>query len=71
MNGPVVFMHGFEEDALFSIINAVKKAAADAGIDPADIAFSTSTLKNREWLVKKLLAEVRREHDYIRQENNT
>jgi hypothetical protein len=67
MNGPIVFLHGFEEDTLFSIIDAVKKAAANAGLDPADIAFSTSTPKNREWLVKKLLAEVCREHDYMRQ----
>jgi hypothetical protein len=67
MNGPVVFLHGFEEGALFSIIDAVKKAAATAGLDPADIAFSASTPKNREWLVKKLLAEVRREHNYMQQ----
>ncbi|MDR2094060.1 MAG: DUF3783 domain-containing protein [Treponema sp.] len=67
MNGPVVFLHGFEEQALFSIVDAVKKAASAAGLDPANIAFSTSTPKNREWLVKKLLAEVRREHDYMRQ----
>jgi hypothetical protein len=63
---PVVFLHGFEGDALMTIIQAVKKAAPQAGIDPASIAFTSSTPTNRKWKVKDLIREVRQEHEYFR-----
>jgi hypothetical protein len=70
MNGPVVFFHGFEENVLFCFVDALKKAAAEKGLNHADIAFSTSTLKNREWQVKKLINEVRREHDLLHEKKD-
>jgi hypothetical protein len=63
---PVVFLHGFEGDALMAIIQAVKKAAPRAGIDPAAIAFASSTPTNREWKIKDLIREVRQEHEYFK-----
>jgi hypothetical protein len=62
---PVVFLHGFEGDALMTIIQAVKQAAPQAGIDPADIAFASSTPTNREWKVRNLIREIRKEHTYL------
>ncbi|MDR2021002.1 MAG: DUF3783 domain-containing protein [Treponema sp.] len=63
---PVVFLHGFDGDALISIIQAIKQAAPQAGIDPASIAFSSSTPTNRKWKIKDLIREVRQEHEYFR-----
>jgi hypothetical protein len=62
MDGPVVFIHGFEQKGLFAVIDAAKKAAQEAGIDPSSIAFASSTPVNMEWKVKNLIRAVRREH---------
>jgi hypothetical protein len=65
MEEPVVFLHGFGKNALFKILDAVKKAASDEGIDPASIAFASSTVNNMEWKIRKLIREVRKEHDAL------
>jgi hypothetical protein len=62
---PVIFLHGFEQETIFKIMRAVKKAAEEAGINSASIAFASSTPYNQEWKVKSLIREVRREHTAI------
>jgi hypothetical protein len=47
-------------------MRAVKAAAEGAGIDPASIAFSSSTPTNLQWKVQDLIAEVREEHEYMK-----
>jgi hypothetical protein len=65
MEGPVVFLHGFNQETLPAILGAVKKAAGEGGIDPASIAFASSTVHNMDWKIRKLIREVRREHETI------
>jgi ABC-type uncharacterized transport system substrate-binding protein len=65
MDNPVILIHGFEHETLIAIVRAVKKAAADAGVDPASIAFASSTAANIEWKVKDLIREVQQEHRAI------
>jgi hypothetical protein len=62
---PVVLLHGFEDETLMPIIRAVKAAAAEAGLDPGNIAFTISTPTNREWKLKALIREVRKEHSHF------
>ena len=62
---PVVFLHGFEEEALVAVIRAVKAAAAGAGMDSGNIAFAASTPVNLEWKMKALIREVRKEHGHF------
>jgi hypothetical protein len=63
---PVVFLHGFEDEALLAVVRAVKAAAAEAGMDGKNIAFTSSTPVNLEWKLKALIREVRKEHDHFR-----
>jgi hypothetical protein len=63
---PVVFLHGFDDDALMAVVRAVKAAATEAGMDGGDIAFTASTPANLEWKVKALIREVRKEHNHFR-----
>jgi hypothetical protein len=63
---PVVFLHGFEGNTLLYMVKALKKAASEAGLDAANIAFTSSTPTNLEWKVKALVREVRREHEYFK-----
>jgi ABC-type uncharacterized transport system substrate-binding protein len=65
MESPVVFFHGFDHDRLFKIMEAVKTAAKETGLDPASIAFASSTVNNTEWKIRKLIREVRKEHEYM------
>lgn len=67
MENPVVFLHGFSREQLFTIMRAVKTAAEGTGIDPSAIAFSSSTPTNLQWKVQDLIAEVREEHEYMKQ----
>jgi len=67
MDQPVVFLHGFTQDQLLAILRGAKKAAAEAGLDPGVIAFASSTPTNLEWKVRDLIAEVREEHEFMRQ----
>jgi hypothetical protein len=62
---PVIFLHGFSEDTLFKIVDAAKAAAKEAGVDPASIAFASSTVNNMEWKIRKLIREVRKEHEHL------
>ena len=62
---PVIFIHGLSGDALFAVVDAVKRAASEQGVDPASIAFASSTLNNMDWKIRKLIKEVRREHEMI------
>jgi hypothetical protein len=63
---PVILLHGFEGNTLMYMVKALKKAAAGAGLDAANIAFTSSTPTNLNWTVKALIQEVRREHDYFK-----
>ena len=65
MDNPVVFFHGFDREELFVLMNALKMAAAATDIDPASIAFASSTPNNLDWKIKKLIREVRREHERL------
>jgi hypothetical protein len=62
---PVVFLHGFNDEALMAAVRAVKAAAAEAGMDSENIAFTTSTPTNLEWKMKALIREVRKEHSHF------
>jgi hypothetical protein len=62
---PVVFLHGFEDEALMAAVRAIKAAAAEAGMDSENIAFTTSTPVNLEWKMKALIREVRKEHSHF------
>ena len=62
---PVIFLHGFSREIMFKIVDGIKKAAEEAGVDPASIAFASSTVNNMEWKIRKLIREVRREHEYM------
>ncbi|MDR0598402.1 MAG: DUF3783 domain-containing protein [Treponema sp.] len=64
---PVVFLHGFKDEALLTVVRAVRAAAAEAGMDGGNIAFTTSTPVNLEWKMKALIREVRKEHDHFRE----
>ena len=66
MEAPVVIMHGFTKEQALAIMRAARKAAAEAGADPASIAFATTTPTNVEWKVSDLLSEVAGEHEYMR-----
>jgi hypothetical protein len=66
MDGPVVFLHGFSDTALFELIKALKVAARKEGIDPGHIAFASSTPTNRNWKIKDLIHEVRKEHEQMK-----
>jgi hypothetical protein len=63
MESPVVFFHGLDRDRLFKMVEAVKAAAKETGLDPASIAFASSTVNNMEWKIRKLIREVRKEHE--------
>jgi hypothetical protein len=63
METPVIFVHGFSREVLFKIVDAVKKTAKEEGIDPGSIAFASSTTNNMEWKVRKLIRELRKEHE--------
>ncbi|MCL2319368.1 MAG: DUF3783 domain-containing protein [Treponema sp.] len=62
---PVIFLHGFSREAMFKIIDGIKITAKEAGVDPASIAFASSTVNNMEWKIRKLIREVRKEHEYM------
>jgi hypothetical protein len=64
---PVVFLHGFKDDALLAVVRAVKAAAAEAGMDSGNIAFASSTPVNLEWKTKALIRELRKEHGHFRE----
>jgi hypothetical protein len=65
---PVVLLHGFNDEALMAAVRAVKAAAAEAGMDGENIAFTTSTPTNLEWKMKALIREVRKEHSHFQKE---
>ncbi len=60
----VIYLHGFEKDDLFTVIRAIK-AAVDY---PGEIAFSTSTPTNLEWKIKDMIAEVREDHAFFKEQ---
>ncbi|MCL2834890.1 MAG: DUF3783 domain-containing protein [Treponema sp.] len=62
---PVIFMHGFSQETMFKIVDGIKKASAEAGVEPASIAFASSTVNNMDWKIRKLIREVRKEHEYM------
>lgn len=68
--GPVVFLHGFEDEVLFEVVRAVKNAALASGLAPETIAFASSTENNREWTVNELITEVRKEHEIVTGQNS-
>ena len=60
----VIYLHGFEKDDLFKVIRAIK-AEVD---NPGEIAFSTSTPTNLEWKIKDMIAEVREDHAFFKEQ---
>ncbi len=60
----VIYLHGFEKDDLFKVIRAIK-AEVD---NPGEIAFSTSTPTNLEWKIKDMIAEVRQDHAFFKEQ---
>lgn len=66
MDAPVVLLHGFNNEQALALMRAAKKAAAEAGIEPASIAFAMTTPTNVEWKVSDLLSEVAEEHEYMK-----
>lgn len=60
----VIYLHGFEKDDLFKVIRAIK-AAVDY---PGEIAFSTSTPTNLNWKIKDMIAEVREDHAFFKEQ---
>lgn len=60
----VIYLHGFEKDDLFKVIRAIK-AAVDY---PGEIAFSTSTPTNLDWKIKDMIAEVREDHAFFKEQ---
>jgi len=68
---PVVFLHGFDKETIFKIVESVKKTAKEAGLDPASIAFASSTVNNMDWKIRKLVREVRKEHEYMAKKGTT
>ena len=58
----VVMIHGFSREETVMVMRAVKSAVQD----PAGVAFTTTTPTNLEWRVKELISEVRKEHEYMR-----
>jgi hypothetical protein len=66
MATPVVLLHGFSNDQALALLRAVKRAAPEAGLDPAGIAFATSTPTNLDWKLGDLVEEVAGEHAYLK-----
>ena len=60
----VIYLHGFEREDLFKVIKAIK-AEVD---NPGEIAFSTSTPTNLEWKIKDMIAEVREDHAFFKEQ---
>ncbi len=60
----VIYLHGFEKDELFKVIRAVKAEVEN----PGEIAFSTSTPTNLEWKIKDMIAEVREDHAFFKEQ---
>jgi len=58
MEQKIVLLHGFEDDALLSVVRAVKAAISD----PENIAFAATTDVNMGWKVKDLIEHVAEEH---------
>ena len=60
----VIYFHGFERDDVFKIIKAIKGSVSN----PGEIAFSTSTPTNLEWKIKDMVAEVREDHAFFKEQ---
>jgi hypothetical protein len=60
----VIYFHGFEREDVFKIIKAIKSVVDQ----PGEIAFSTSTPTNLEWKIKDMVAEVREDHAYFKEQ---
>ncbi|MFO7729347.1 MAG: DUF3783 domain-containing protein [Spirochaetia bacterium] len=58
----LVLIHGFSREETIAIMRAAKSVTAD----PQGIAFTTSTPSNIEWKLRDVIAEVREEHEYMR-----
>ncbi|MFA6508009.1 MAG: DUF3783 domain-containing protein [Treponemataceae bacterium] len=66
MKAPVVLLHGFTKEQVLVLLRASKRAAAELGLDPASIAFATTTPTNIEWTVEDLLEHVAQEHECMK-----
>ncbi len=66
MTTPVVLLHGFTDAQALALMRAAKQAAMSAGLNPADIAFATSTPTNLEWKLSELVVELAEEHAYLK-----
>lgn len=59
----VVLIHGFSREETIAVMRAAKSVTQDS----QGIAFTTSTPTNLDWKLRDLIAEVREEHEYMRQ----
>ncbi len=64
MEDKVIFINGFTQDETLVIMRAVKSVIEK----PSETAFAMGTDTNREWVVKDLITEVRKEHIFIKQQ---
>lgn len=62
-DGKVILLHGFDTEEINKILKAVKSVADD----PRDIAFAMTTPTNLEWKIKDFVADVRGDHEYLKQ----
>lgn len=60
-NQRVLYLHGFDKQELFGLVDLVKKNVAN----PKGIAFATSTTNNLSMPLARLVWEVWRDHDYM------
>ena len=58
----LVLIHGFSREETIAVMRAAKIAVSD----PQGVAFTTSTPTNLDWRLRDLIAEVREEHEYMR-----
>jgi hypothetical protein len=65
MDNPVILLHGFSRETLMKMVEGIKNLAGELGVDPASLAFASTTPINLDWKIKKLIREVRREHEQM------
>jgi hypothetical protein len=69
MDNPVILLHGFSRETLMKMVEGIKTLAGELGIEPGSLIFAAATPVNLDWKIKKLVREVRREHDRMRIQN--
>ena len=60
--GKVVIMHGFANEHIYAIINAIRR---ELGSD-VDVAYATTTPNSLEMRLKEVVKDVSEEHEYLK-----